>query len=86
MLITPPVKARKKYPQMKPVVSAAGPVLTVAGYFPDDVIVYLTFDRAVDVSGFDGSKLSVNDPVTASQMFDGTGGAEQLSDTLIQVF
>jgi hypothetical protein len=89
MLIFPPPKFRRDRGRengQAVVPAVSGPVLTAANTFPDDGIAYLTFDRAVNVAGFDGSKVTVNDPQTTGQMFDATGGAEQLSDFQIQLF
>jgi hypothetical protein len=45
----------------------------------------LTFDRAVDIAGIDGAAITVNDPLTLSSLFDGSGGATLVLPTVVQL-
>lgn len=44
----------------------------------------MAFDRAVDVSAFDGSQLTVDDEPNGNR-YDGAGGAFTLTPTVIEV-
>jgi hypothetical protein len=64
-------KVRKRAP-MPPV--ATGPVLTAAVYDAVGLTVSLTFDRAINIDGLDGSKISVDDQ-SGGQFYRATGAA-----------
>ena len=60
-----------------------GPVLLEATYDPEGLIVRIRFDRAIDMSGMDGSMFVINDPTVNHAAYVGTGGAElSAPDTL----
>jgi hypothetical protein len=59
-------------------------VLQSAAYSKDTYTLTLTFDRAVALVGFDGTKITVNDDTQLSLSFDATGGATITSpDTIV---
>jgi len=64
MLIIAPPKFRKRreWKKAATVVPPVGPpVLMGANYDPTGLTLTLVFDRPIDVSGFDGSQVTVND-------------------------
>ena len=84
MLIVPPPKFRKsrKLPEQQAVVPAGAPLVLQDAYYNNDGYLTLRFDRAIDVSGVDGSAIVVND-MTAGSLFNGTGGASGLGDVMV---
>ena len=68
------------------VVPPVAPLMLVAAtYDADGPKATLTFDRAVNVSAFEGSAINVNDPVSAAATFEGSGGAVLVSPAVIDV-
>lgn len=64
----------------------AGPLLLVAAtYDADGPKATLTFDRAVNVDAFDGTQITVNDPIVQAATFNGAGGAVLVSPTTVDV-
>ena len=64
MVTIPPAKRASHRTKVRPATVTPPPaplVLVSATYDPDGPIVYLTFDRAVDVSGVDPTVFSVKD-------------------------
>ena len=62
------------------------PLVLVAGFYQaDEAYVMLSFDRAVDISAIDGSKIRVDDPFDGMCSYLATGYAQQISDTMIQL-
>ena len=55
------------------------PVLIAAVYSEVDLFIQLTFDRAIDFSDFDGTQISVFDPVDNNQWFRATGNVSSVS-------
>lgn len=84
-VIVPPFVSSRR-PGRGSVSSAVAPlVLVSATYDTDGPKATLTFDRAVDVSAFDGAAITVNDPVWAAATFDGSGGAVLVSPAVVDV-
>jgi hypothetical protein len=58
-----------------------------AGVFDSAVPkVTLTFDRAIDISGFDGAAIFVNDVSETGLLYDGSGGAVLAGAEVVDVF
>lgn len=86
MLIIPPPKRKKRGPpnpqaEKKP---PAALTLVSATFDPDGYIIYLTFDRAVDVSGVVFTAFEVKDGDNGSD-FVGSGAAGQNDPTQCNV-
>ena len=60
------------------------PLVLVAATYVQGESVTLTFDRAIDIAGFDGSVVIVRDAAEAL-LFDATGGAELLSPAVARL-
>ncbi|MBC7784993.1 MAG: hypothetical protein H7144_14235 [Burkholderiales bacterium] len=60
-------------------------MLVAAVYSEVDLTITLTFDRAVDYTAFDGTQISVFDPVDNNQQYLGTGGVAFMSAETIEV-
>jgi hypothetical protein len=60
--------------------------LDSAVYDAGNVTLTLTFDRAIDVSAFDGSTITLDDGEFAARRFDGTGGSEQPTPQSLRVY
>jgi len=60
--------------------------LVSATYDIETESVILSFDRAVDVAGFDPAAITVQDGVYAAGLFVGSGPATVVNPTTIQVF
>ena len=78
MLVIPPSEFRKHRRPRKQRASAPTPtalnlVVAVLESFDDDPRVRLTFDRAIDLAGFDPSHVRVDDPTNSGSAFVGTG-------------
>ena len=85
MLIIPPPKVRNprghiKWKAVSP--PAGAPLVLQDAYYNNDGYLTLRFDRAIDVSGVDGSAIVVND-MTAGSLFNGTGGVSGLDDVMV---
>lgn len=87
MLVNPPVVYRKRPGRVK--VAAAPPpaplVLLTGVYDSSELTLTLTFDRAIDISAFFATQISVNDPVDTLQIYVTTGGAELIDDTVLEL-
>jgi len=83
MLIPTFKKYRKRPPRTRGTSSAAPPGLTLvsAAYDGGDSSVILTFDRAVDISAFDGSAISL---VSGTTLFGGTTAALD-GDAIVEI-
>ena len=69
-----------------PLPSAPPLALTlVAASYDDGDAVELTFDRAVDISAFDGSAITVDDPVDYDLIYHGTGGVSLLNPAKVRI-
>jgi hypothetical protein len=55
--------------------SPPAPLTLVAATYEAGLTLTLTFDRAVDVSAFDGAAVIVDDALETGLRYDGTGGA-----------
>jgi hypothetical protein len=64
---------------------ASAPTLMSAAYDPGGPTLTLGFDQAVDADAFDGAAITVNDPLSLSASYDGTGGATLVSPTTVEV-
>jgi hypothetical protein len=89
MLIVPPPKVRKSRWEPKGVVNVSPPspvplTLQAASYDPIGLTLTLVFDRAIDVSGFDGSQVTVNDGAYNLQAYSGAD-SPTLSDAVTVV-
>ena len=84
---TPPLRKRSGRIKSKP--NAARPavpvVLTAAVYDSDELLLVLTFDRAVDVSGIVGAAILVDDQQHNDATFAATGAVEQVSEAVVQI-
>ncbi|HSV13218.1 MAG TPA: hypothetical protein VLI90_03100 [Tepidisphaeraceae bacterium] len=65
--------------------AAAALTLVAASFDPVEETVLLTFDRAIDVSGWVGSALTVNDPVSTVNLLGGTWIVEMMSAASVRV-
>ena len=62
------------------------PLTLVAGvYLAGTYRLLLTFDRAVDVTAFNGTVVFVDDPVDNDERLDGTGGATLTAPETVEV-
>jgi hypothetical protein len=89
MLIIPPPKPVKKQPKIRPpaVVPArpGAPVMLVsATYNSEELNLILEFDRAIDMSGFDPSQVTVRDGPNNGRMYTAVSPG-QLDPTTIAV-
>ena len=88
MLLIPPIPARrhqKTTPPSAPTPPPAPLVLVAATYDENDAIVLLTFDRAVDVSAFDGAAVFLGDPTFNNTAYAGTSPAYLDAPTIVRV-
>ena len=90
MLLFPPPIFRKRRgherpPNAPPPAPPAALVLVAATYDENDAILLLTFDRAVDVSAFDGSAVFLGDPTFNSTAYAGTSPASLDAPTIVRV-
>jgi len=90
MLLFPPPIFRKRRgherpPNAPPPAPPAALVLVAATYDENDAILLLTFDRAVDVSAFDGSAVFLGDPTFNSTAYAGTSPAYLDAPTIVRV-
>ena len=90
MLLFPPPIFRKRRgherpPNAPPPAPPAALVLVAAAYDENDAILLLTFDRAVDVSAFDGSAVFLGDPTFNSTAYAGTSPAYLDAPTIVRV-
>ena len=87
LLPAPPLYPRKRKPRPKAQSTPPAPpvalVLVAATYDPG-LSVTLTFDRPIDVSGFNGTFVVVRDGVNA-QLFDASGGAVLTSPNVAEL-
>ena len=60
-------------------------VLVSATYDAGVPYIQLTFDRAVDVSGMDGSQVTVNDGIEAGGFFAADGAVTIVSPTTVRI-
>jgi hypothetical protein len=61
--------------------------LVAATYDEVNLQLVLTFDRAVDLAGFDGSAFMVGDPTFNHTAYDGTGGPPSLdAPAIVRVY
>src|SRR5438046_2773117 len=83
MLIIPPSKFRhRRTPAKRKAPTRPAPpvlALTAAAYDSGAATIELTCDRPVDLAAFNGSRVSVNDPLETNQLFLATGPIEVLS-------
>ena len=75
------LKPRKAPPAPPP----APLVLVAATYDENDAIVFLTFDRPVDVAAFDGSAVFLGDPTFNNTAYAGTSPAYLDAPTIVRV-
>jgi hypothetical protein len=87
LLPAPPLYPRKRKPRAnrRPPAPAPAALTLVSATYDAGLEVVLTFDRAVDVAGFDGTQVIVDDPVIVGNRFDGTGGATLLDPVTVRV-
>ena len=64
---------------------AAPLVLVAAAYDENDAIVFLTFDRPVNVAAFDGSAVFLGDPTFNNTAYAGTSPASLDAPTIVRV-
>ena len=87
MLSTPPSKKHRGHPVRRGQESPpAALVLASATYDIETESVILSFDRAVNVTGFDPAAITVQDGEFAAGLFVGSGPATVVNPTTIQVF
>ena len=85
-------RSRRKRPGRvaTPPPSPPGPaalVLVSATYSHlEPAYLVLSFDRAIDIAGLDGSAIGVDDGTITSELYDGTGGASLLNATTVKIF
>ncbi|MBC7782474.1 MAG: hypothetical protein H7144_01435 [Burkholderiales bacterium] len=82
-----PSKPRVSRKRPATVTTPAPPALALvaAVYSEVDLTITLTFDRAIDYTGFDGTQISVFDPVDNNQQYLGTGGVSFMAADTIEV-
>ena len=87
MLTNPPAVFRKRHRQPKQKAKAAAKALTLtaAVYDSDELLLVLTFDRAVDVSGIVGAAILVDDQQHNDATFAATGAVELVSEAVVQI-
>ena len=90
MLLFPPPIFRKRRgherpPNAPPPAPPAALVLVAAAYDENDAIVFLTFDRPVNVAAFDGSAVFLGDPTFNSTAYAGTSPAYLDAPTVVRV-
>ena len=79
-------KGTEKRNDAAPGPTPGAPLVLVAGFYQaDESYVMLSFDRAVDISAIDGSKIRVDDPFDGMCSYLAKGYAQQISDTMIQL-
>ena len=81
---TPRRRKRRATPP-GPTPPPVGPPVLLAATYTEGVSVTLTFDRPVNIAGFAGDSLIVNDVVESGRGYDGTGGATLLSPAVVEV-
>ena len=84
----PPFRKHRRPPRRRPPVAAPTlPLnLVAASYTIDEfVTLTLTFDRAIDISGLDGTVIFVRDGDETHTLWHGTGGAELLGPAIVQI-
>ncbi len=86
MLIIPPLPARRVRKTTPPLVSPPQTLVLVSASYDENVpVLFLTFDRPVDVSAFVPGQVIVNDGTINSGVYGGVGPASVLSPTQISV-
>ena len=79
-------RKRRGRERRRPAAVPLGPLTLVAATYDAGVpYIELTFDRAVDVSGLDGSQVTVNDGVEAGGFFAADGAVTVISPTTVRV-
>ena len=83
------IPAKRRVGRKRALIAASAPVppvdlVLVSATYVQGASVTLTFDRAIDIAGFDGSVVIVRDAAEAL-LFDATGGAELLSPAVARL-
>jgi hypothetical protein len=83
---TPPLFRRNRgRAEPRPKAPAAALTLTEAFYDAGALTITLSFDRAIDVAGIDGSQVGVNDPESNHHRYAATGTVELVSPASVQI-
>ena len=87
MLIVPLIPFRRRRRRAAAAAPPAPPaaLVLVAAIYDAGAAVTLTFDRAIDIAGLDGSVIIVEDGVHAEYRYAGTVGATLLSPATVQI-
>ena len=91
MISVPPVKFPRRKRRGRPRASTppAPPppaaLVLVSAIYDAGAAVTLTFDRAIDIAGLDGSVIIVEDGVHSQFRYNGTVGATLLSPATVQI-
>ena len=59
--------------------------MLVAAEFTDEEMLTLTFDRAIDVSGLDGTQILVDDSIVVGSLYLATGGTTMLTPASVRI-
>jgi len=88
MITAPPIPFihRKRGPKTAGQAGQGGPVLIAAGYAAGSLFLGLEFDRPIDLDGFDGSAITVNDPQAGPpHLYRGTAETHIVSPTCVRI-
>ena len=88
LLPAPPLFPRKRKPRPKARRSAPPAALVLVSAVYDSGIpkVRLTFDRAINLGGYDGTAVVVDDEADTFNAYQGTGGAFPIGANAVDIF
>src|SRR5688500_16663840 len=79
------ISFRRRREEIRRTPPAVAPVLVSASFDENALMITLTFDRAVDVSGLVGAQVLVNDGNFSGMQHEATGAVTVLSPTSVRV-